>query len=52
MATVETKAVMRVSADSDCCGVNLLKTQCRGGAGLLAGQLSPEPPGERRFAPE
>ena len=52
MATVETKAVMRGCADSGSCGVNVLKTQCRGDAGLLAGLLPPEPPGERRFAPE
>jgi len=52
MATVENKAVMRGGADSGCCGVNLLKIQGRGGAGLLAGLLPPEPPGERRFAPE
>lgn len=37
MATVENKAVMRGSADSGCCGVNLLKTQGRGGAGLVGG---------------
>ena len=49
---VETKAVMRGCADSGSCGVNVLKTQCRGDAGLLAGLLPPEPPGERRFAPE
>jgi hypothetical protein len=35
MATVENKAVMRDSADSGCCGVNLLKTQGRGGAGFV-----------------
>jgi len=32
MATVENKAVMRGSVDSGCCGVNVLKTQGRGGA--------------------
>ena len=35
MATVENKAVMRGSVDSGCCGVNVLKTQGRGGAGSV-----------------
>jgi hypothetical protein len=37
MATAENKAVMRDSADSGSCGVNVLKTNGQGGAGLLAG---------------
>ena len=52
MATVENKAVMRGSADSGCCGVNLLKTQGRGRAGSVGMVCVAGGVGGRRFAPE